>query len=103
MPDVTSKPTTRIERDSLGTLEVPADAYYGVQTARAVANFPISGERLHVEMIRAAARIKVAAARANMEVGALDKRIGEAIVRAAEEVLAGKLDLDFVVDAYQAG
>jgi len=103
MPDVTSKPTTRIERDSLGTLEVPADAYYGVQTARAVANFPISGERLHAEMIRAAARIKIAAARANMEVGALDPKKGDAIVRAAEEVLAGKLDLDFVVDAYQAG
>ena len=49
MPDVTSQPKTRIERDSLGTLEVPADAYYGVQTARAVVNFPISGERLHVE------------------------------------------------------
>ena len=73
MPDVTSQPKTRIERDSLGTLEVPADAYYGVQTARAVANFPISGERLHPEMVRAAARIKIAAARANMEVQALDR------------------------------
>ncbi len=103
MPDVTVKPKTRIERDSLGTLEVPADAYYGVQTARAVANFPISGERLHVEMVRAVARIKIAAARANMEVGALDRKKGEAIVQAAEEVLAGKHDQDFVIDAYQAG
>ena len=103
MPDVTVTPKTRIERDSLGTVEVPADAYYGVQTARAVANFPISGERLHVEMVRAVARIKIAAARANMEVGALDPKKGEAIVRAAEEVLAGKHDKDFVVDAYQAG
>ncbi len=103
MPDVKTEPKTRMERDSLGSLEVPADAYYGVQTARAVANFPISGERLHVEMVRAVARIKIAAARANMEVGALDKKKGEAIVRAAEEVVAGKLDRDFVVDAYQAG
>ena len=99
---MTEQPT-RVERDSLGTLEVPADAYYGVQTARAVQNFPISGERLHVEMVRAAARIKIAAARANMEVQALDRKKGEAIVRAAEEALAGKFDRDFVVDAYQAG
>jgi len=103
LPDVTSRPKTRIERDSLGTLEVPADAYYGVQTARAVRNFPISGERLHVEMVRAAARVKIAAARANMEVGALDRKKGEAILQAAEEVLAGTFDRDFVVDAYQAG
>ncbi len=103
MPDVSPKPATRTERDSLGALEVPADAYYGVQTARAVANFPISGERLHVELVRAVARVKIAAARANMEVGGLDRKKGEAIVQAAEEVLAGKLDKDFVVDAYQAG
>ncbi|HMI31048.1 MAG TPA: aspartate ammonia-lyase [Candidatus Limnocylindrales bacterium] len=103
MPDVSSRPKTRIERDSLGTLEVPSDAYYGVQTARAVQNFPISGERLHIEMVRAAARIKIAAARANMEVKALDRKKGEAIVQAAEEVLAGRFDRDFVVDAYQAG
>src|SRR5882672_12222774 len=94
---------TRVERDSLGPLEVPGDAYYGVQTARAIQNFPISGERLHIEMVRAVARIKVAAARANMEVGALDRKKGDAIVQAAEEVLAGKHDKDFVVDAYQAG
>jgi aspartate ammonia-lyase len=103
MPDVSSQPKTRIERDSMGTLEIPADAYYGVQTARAVQNFPISGERLHIEMVRAAARIKIAAARANMEVKVLDPKKGEAIVRAAEEALAGKFDRDFVVDAYQAG
>ena len=103
MPDVTSQPKTRIERDSLGTLEVPADAYYGVQTARAIVNFPISGERLHIEMVRAMARIKIAAARANMDVGALDRKKGEAIVKAAEEVLGGTHDKDFVVDAYQAG
>src|SRR5436190_19073078 len=94
---------TRVERDSLGPLEVPADAYYGVQTARAVANFPISGERLHVEMVRAVARIKIAAARANAEVKELDPKKADAIVAAAEEVVAGKLDDQFVVDAYQAG
>ena len=94
---------TRAERDSLGPLEVPADAYYGVQTARAVANFPISGERLHVEMVRAVARIKIAAARANSEVKELDPKKADAIVAAAEEVVAGKLDDQFVVDAYQAG
>jgi len=94
---------TRIEKDSLGPLEVPADALYGVQTARAVANFPISGERLHREMVRAVARIKIAAARANSELGVLDKAKADAIVKAAEEVVAGRHDAHFVVDAYQAG
>src|SRR5438552_14489088 len=94
---------TRVERDSLGPLEVPADAYYGVQTARAVANFPISGERLHIEMVRAVARIKIAAARANSELRELDTQKADAIVAAAEEILAGKHDDQFVVDAYQAG
>jgi aspartate ammonia-lyase len=94
---------TRMERDSLGSLEIPADAYYGVQTARAIANFPISGERLHPEMVRAVTRIKIAAAKANAELGVLDKKQADAIVRAAEEILAGKHDAQFVVDAYQAG
>ena len=94
---------TRIEKDSLGPLEVPADAYYGVQTARAVANFPISGERLHREMVRAVARIKIAAAKTHGELGVLDKAKADAIIRAAEEVVAGKHDSHFVVDAYQAG
>jgi aspartate ammonia-lyase len=94
---------TRMERDSLGSLEIPADAYYGVQTARAIANFPISGERLHPEMVRAVTRIKIAAAKANAELGALDKKQADAIVRAAEEILEGKHDAQFVVDAYQAG
>ncbi|HKQ19538.1 MAG TPA: aspartate ammonia-lyase [Candidatus Eisenbacteria bacterium] len=97
------KGATRIEKDSLGSLEVPADAYYGVQTARAVANFPISGERLHIEMVRAVARIKIAAAKANAELGGLDAKKADAIVKAAEEVVAGRHDDQFVVDAYQAG
>src|SRR5512132_1402881 len=94
---------TRVERDSLGSLEVPANAYYGVQTARAIANFPISGERLHPEMVRAVTRIKIAAARANADLGALDAKKADAIVRAGEEILAGRHDDQFVVDAYQAG
>jgi aspartate ammonia-lyase len=102
-PSAPPPSATRIERDSLGPLEVPADALYGVQTARAVANFPISGERLHPEMVRAAARIKIAAARANAELGQLDRKKADAIVAAAEEVVAGKHDAHFVVDAYQAG
>ena len=97
------KGATRTEKDSLGPLEVPADAYYGVQTARAIANFPISGERLHIEMVRAVARIKIAAAKANAELGELDPKKAEAIVKAAEEVVAGRHDDQFVVDAYQAG
>jgi aspartate ammonia-lyase len=103
MPDTVKASATRVERDSLGPLEVPADALYGVQTARAVANFPISGERLHPEMVRAVARIKIAAARANAAVGALDAKKAEAIIAAAQEVAAGAHDGQFVVDAYQAG
>jgi len=103
MPETLKAPTTRVERDSLGPLEVPADALYGVQTARAVANFPISGERLHIEMVRAMTRIKIAAARANSALGVLDAKKAQAILAAAEEVLAGRHDAHFVVDAYQAG
>jgi aspartate ammonia-lyase len=96
-------PATRTERDSLGPLEVPADAYYGVQTARAVANFPISGERLHPEMVRAVTTIKLAAARANAELGTLDAKKAEAIALAAREIIEGRHADQFVVDAYQAG
>jgi aspartate ammonia-lyase len=94
---------TRMERDSLGELPIPADAYYGVQTARAIANFPISGERLHPEMVYAVAAIKEAAAVVNAELGVLDKAKADAIARAAREVAEGRYDDQFVVDAYQAG
>src|SRR5579885_1826310 len=93
----------RVERDFLGEVEVPNEAYYGVQTLRAVHNFPISGLRLPREFIRAQGIIKLSAAKANMAVGLLDPRIGNAIVEAAEEVIAGKLDSSFVVDVFQAG
>ena len=93
----------RIERDPLGDLPVPADAYYGIQTQRAVQNFPISGLRAPDDLVVATVLIKKAAAEANMSLGRLDGRIGQAIVRAADEVLAGHLRDQFVVDFYQAG
>jgi len=94
---------TRIERDPLGELAVPTDAYYGIQTARAVDNFPISGLRAPRELITATVLIKKAAAQANLALGRLEPRVGEAIVRAADEILVGSLSDQFVVDVYQAG
>jgi len=94
---------TRVERDSLGEHAVPADAYYGIQTARAVENFPISGLRAPASLVTATVLVKKAAALANMELGRLDPRVGTAIVEAADEVLAGALRDQFVVDVYQAG
>lgn len=93
----------RVERDSLGAKRVPASAYYGVQTSRAVENFRISSLRLQPEMIRAYALIKRAAAEANAAVGTLKPRHAAAIRRAADEVLRGRFDDQFVVDVYQAG
>src|SRR3990170_6470666 len=93
----------RKERDFLGEVDVPADAYYGVQTVRAVQNFPISGLRAHREFIRAMGQVKEAAALANVELDALPRDVGDAIARAAREVAEGKLDDQFLVDVYQAG
>ena len=93
----------RTERDPLGELRVPADAYYGVQTQRAVENFPISGLTAPPELITATVQIKKAAAEANAALGRLDPTIARAIVRAADEILAGRLRDQFVVDVYQAG
>ncbi len=95
--------STRIERDPLGELAVPADAYYGIQTARAVENFPISGLRAPAELVTATVLIKKAAAAANAALKRLDPKIGDAIIKAADEVLAGRLRDQFVVDVYQAG
>lgn len=94
---------TRIERDSLGERNIPADAYYGVQTHRALENFPISGIRPKPSYVGATVHIKRAAALVNKELGLLDSTRADAIIRAAEEVLAGKLREWFVVDVYQAG
>jgi aspartate ammonia-lyase len=93
----------RTERDPLGEFSVPADAYYGIQTARAVANFPISGLRAPTDLVTAAVLVKKAAAQANAALSRLDAAIADAIVRAADEVLAGALRDQFVVDVYQAG
>jgi aspartate ammonia-lyase len=93
----------RVERDPLGESAVPADAYYGIQTARAVANFPISGLRAPADLVTATILIKKAAAQANVALDRLDARVGDALVRAADEVLGGALRDQFVVDVYQAG
>src|SRR5690348_13533759 len=94
---------TRTEKDPLGTLEVPADALYGVQTLRAVQNFPISGLQPLAPFVIAQVWIKKAAALTHKETGRLDARLADAIVAAADEVLSGKHMDQFVVDPYQAG
>ena len=94
---------TREERDPLGVRDVPADAYYGIQTLRAVENFPVSGRRERPELIAAYTLIKKAAAQANMTLGILDRQKGEAIIAAADEVLAGTFADQFPVDIFQAG
>jgi aspartate ammonia-lyase len=93
----------RTERDPLGERAVPATAYYGIQTARAVENFPISGLRAPAPLVEATVLVKKAAALANVPLGRLDARVGDAIVRAADEILGGALRDQFVVDVYQAG
>jgi aspartate ammonia-lyase len=93
----------RTERDPLGERQVPADAYYGIQTARALENFPISGLRAGPELVTATVFVKKAAAEANGALGRLETDVARAIVQAADEVLAGSLRDQFVVDVYQAG
>ena len=93
----------RTERDPLGEKAVPAGAYYGIQTARAVENFPISGLRAQPDLVTATVLIKKACAEANVALKRLDGRVGDAIVRAADEVLGGALRDHFVVDVFQAG
>jgi aspartate ammonia-lyase len=94
---------TRTEHDLLGTMEVPADAYYGIHTMRAAANFPLSGMRVHPEMIRSIALVKKAAAITNQRVGALPESKAKAICQACDEVIAGRWHDQFIVDAFQGG
>ena len=94
---------TRTERDSLGEREVPADAYYGIQTLRAVENFPVSGLKASPHLIRSYALLKLACAETNVSLGVLDAERGRAIEQAAREVAEGKLQTQFVVDVFQAG
>src|SRR5579872_653677 len=93
----------RIEKDSLGERGVPEGAYYRIQTQRAIDNYPISGYRAHPALIQSIGFIKKAAALANEELGLVTPPIARAIVRAADEVISGKLNDQFVVDVYQAG
>ena len=94
---------TRIEKDSLGAMEVPVDAYYGIHTVRAMENFSISGLRAEPSFITATVRVKKAAAMVNRSLGILGKDIADAIVQACDEILEGRLREQFVVDVFQAG
>ncbi len=94
---------SRVERDSMGQLEVPADAYYGASSARARDNFPISDLRFNRGFIRALGLIKQAAAQVNLELGLLDPTVAGAVARAAAEVAGGRFDDQFVVDIFQTG
>ncbi|GMV65998.1 MAG: fumarate hydratase class II [Candidatus Hinthialibacteria bacterium] len=94
---------TRIEKDSLGELQVPANALYGVHTQRSIHNFEISSRRLHTAQIRALAQIKQACALANMELGILEKKKGEAIIAACKEIAEGKHHEALPLDIFQAG
>ncbi|HEX6198724.1 MAG TPA: lyase family protein, partial [Thermoanaerobaculia bacterium] len=94
---------TRIEKDSLGEIEVPAARYWGAQTERARRNFPVSGLTMPRAFIAAMGLIKREAARVNAELGVLDEGIAEAVRKAADEVIEGKLDADFPLDVFQTG
>ena len=93
----------RTEQDSLGEMQVPADAYWGAQTQRAVENFPVSGLAFGRRFVRALGVVKKAAAEANLELDLLDEEKGEAIIEAADEVIGGVHDAQFPVDVFQTG
>src|SRR5260370_26301599 len=94
---------TRQEKASIGTKEIPADVYYGIQTARAIENYPISGMRAHPTLVRAFGMVKRAAAEANQALGLVDEKRANAIIQAAQEVADGKWNHQFMVDVFQAG
>jgi aspartate ammonia-lyase len=102
-PNRTGKTTYRIESDSMGEMKIPTDAYYGAQTARAVENFQISGQRPHERFVWAGLQLKKATATVNGELGTIGKKPAQAIISAADEALTGKFNDSFVVDVYQAG
>jgi len=97
------KKTTRLEFDSVGSLEVPIEAYYGVQSLRAMENFPITGNKLNYSFVTNLALIKKAAAITNRKAAKLDAQKSEAIIAACEEIIGGKLREEFIVDAIQGG
>ena len=94
---------TRIEKDSLGDIEVPSDAYYGAQTERARRNFPVSGLTFPPRFLAALGAIKREAAAVNAEMGIVEPRVAEAIVKAANEVATNQRDTDFPLDIFQTG
>ena len=96
-------PAMRVEKDSIGDFPVPAGAYWGINAGRAVENFPVSGRKINPGLIAAYCRIKKAAAAVNMRAGQLSKVKGKAVIRAADEVLAGRFCAQFVIDRFQAG
>ncbi|PZN15851.1 MAG: class II fumarate hydratase, partial [Proteobacteria bacterium] len=98
-----TSPNVRIETDTFGPIEVPADKYWGAQSQRSLANFKIGWEKQPKPIIRALGIVKRAAAETNMELGRLDRKIGEAIVKAAQEVIDGKLDDHFPLVVWQTG
>jgi len=103
MNDTVTKTKTRIERDSFGAIEVAADKLWGAQTQRSLGNFKIGTERMPREMIRALAIVKRCAARVNIAQGSLDAEIGDAIIAAAERVVAGEFDAHFPLVVWQTG
>src|SRR5260370_9757674 len=100
---MSNREENRVERDSMGEMHVPAHAYYGASTYRAVLNFPISDLRFPRQFIRALGQIKQAAAEINASLGTIDPQIADAIVSAAQEVIDGKLVSHFVLDTFQPG
>lgn len=103
LQDLTNTMQTRVENDSLGTLEVPGNVYWGIHTERAIRNFPISGCRVHASLIKALALVKKACCRANLETGHLASEKAEAIAAACDEIAAGALSDQFPTDAMQGG
>ena len=93
----------RLEKDSMGSVKVPKEAYYGAQTQRAIENFPVSGWRFQREFIYALGLVKYSAAGANLELGLLKKKIAAGIQRASREVMQGRWDEQFLVDIFQTG
>lgn len=93
----------RVESDSIGSMEVPEEAYYGVQTLRAKENFAITGDRLHPVFIKELAKVKKACAITNRNAGSLEVELAEAIIRACDEVIRGRFLEEFIVDAIQGG
>lgn len=94
---------TRVENDSVGSKNVPLDAYYGVQTLRAAENFNITGKKMHRELIISLAQIKKGAALANSHAGLLEDKVRDAIVKACDEIIAGELHKEFIIDPIQGG